>query len=33
MRAVELEPGNGDRAIEEMQQAGAQILTTVTSDK
>lgn len=33
MRAVEREPGEGERAIEEMQQAGAQILTTVTSDR
>jgi nicotinamidase/pyrazinamidase len=31
MRAVELKPGDGQRAIEEMQQAGA--ITTVTSDK
>jgi nicotinamidase/pyrazinamidase len=33
MRPVELNPGDGQRAIEEMQSAGAQILTTVTSDK
>jgi nicotinamidase/pyrazinamidase len=33
MRAVEREPGDGERAIEEMQQAGAQILTTVPKEK
>lgn len=33
MRPVELKPGDGERAIEEMQHAGAQILTTVTSDE
>ena len=33
MRPVELKPGDGERAIEEMQRAGVQILTTVTSDK
>jgi nicotinamidase/pyrazinamidase len=33
MRPVELNPGDGERAIEEMQRAGAQTVTTVTSDK
>jgi nicotinamidase/pyrazinamidase len=33
MRPVELDPGDGQRAIEEMQRAGAQIVTTVTSDE
>jgi nicotinamidase/pyrazinamidase len=33
MRAVELQPGDGQRALEEMRQAGVQIITTVTSDK
>lgn len=33
MRAVEREPGDGARAIEEMRRAGAEILTTVTSEK
>ena len=33
MRPVELKPGDGERAIQEMKQAGVQVLTTVTSDK
>ena len=32
MRPVELKPGDGERAIKEMEQAGVQVLTTVTSD-
>jgi len=32
MRAVDLKPGDGERAIEEMQAAGAQIVTTNKTD-
>jgi nicotinamidase/pyrazinamidase len=32
MRAVELEPGDGDRAIEEMRAAGAEIVSTDSTD-
>lgn len=33
MRAVDLQPGDGERAIEEMRDAGAQIVTTEESAK
>jgi nicotinamidase/pyrazinamidase len=33
MRAVELQPGDGQRALEEMRRAGVEIITTVTSDE
>jgi nicotinamidase/pyrazinamidase len=33
IRAVELQPGDGERAVQEMRLRGAQILTTVASDK
>ena len=33
MRAVEVRPGDGQRAIEEMRQAGAEIVNAVTSDE
>ena len=33
MRPVELQPGDGDRAIEEMRRAGVEIMNTMTSDK
>ena len=33
MRAVDLQPGDGERAIEEMHDAGAQIISTDTSAK
>jgi len=33
MRAVDVQPGDGDRAIEEMRNAGAQIISTKTSAK
>ena len=33
MRAVDVEPGDGERAIEEMRDAGAQIVSTDTSAK
>lgn len=32
MRAVELQPGDGDRAIEEMRHAGAEIVSTDSKD-
>ena len=33
MRPVELQPGDGERAIEEMRAAGAEIVTTDSADK
>jgi len=33
MRAVDVQPGDGERAIEEMRNAGAQIISTKTSAK
>lgn len=33
MRPVELQPGDGERAIEEMRAAGAEIVTTDSTDK
>jgi hypothetical protein len=33
MRAVELQPGDGERAIEEMRHAGAEIVSTDYADK
>jgi nicotinamidase/pyrazinamidase len=33
MRAVELQPGDGDRAVEEMRNAGARIVTTAAAAK
>jgi hypothetical protein len=32
MRAVELQPGDGDRAIDEMRNAGAEIVSTESTD-